>query len=109
MTTFLSYCYERFCNHFTEAENTPKHLSKLKNVEYKISAKNDPHRLKDGTCLYSGGCNQYFVLIQLSTILLDCFKIERKLLLIPNVIPQFHIVNYLNNQYVKYLYFISYV
>ena len=46
---FFFIVNERFCNLFTEAENTPKRLSKLKNVEYKISAKNDPHRLKDGT------------------------------------------------------------
>ena len=46
---FLAFANERFFNLFTEAENTPKHLSKLENFEYKISAKNDSHRLKDGT------------------------------------------------------------
>ena len=87
---FFFIVNERFCNLFTEAENTPKRLSKLKNVEYKISAKNDPHRLKDGTyfpifrrveplfCAYS----------VINNFLLECFKIEHKLLLITNLIPK---------------------
>ena len=73
---FLAIVNERFCNLFTEAEDTPKHLAKLKNVEYKISAKNDPHRLKDGT---------YFPIFKrvqpvfcadavMSNYLLECFQ-----------------------------------
>ena len=75
---------------FTEAEDKPKHLAKLKNVEYKISAKNDSHRLKDCT---------YFPILRkveplfcaysvVNNCLLECFKIERKLLLITNLIPK---------------------
>ena len=87
---FFFIVNERFCNLFTEAENTPKRLSKLKNVEYKISAKNDPHRLKDGT---------YFPMFRrvqpifcpysvINNYRLECFKIERKLFLITNLNPK---------------------
>ena len=41
--------------------------------------------------------------------LLECFKIERTQLLITAVIPQFHIITYLNNKYFSYLYIIPYV
>ena len=45
----------------------------------------------------------------ISNYLLESFKIERTQLLITAVIPQFHIITYLNNKYFSYLYIIPYV
>ena len=74
---------------FLLKRKTPKHLAKLKNVEYKISAKNDPHRLKDRTYFpIFRRVEPLFPYSVINNCLLECFKIERKLLLITNLIPK---------------------
>ena len=45
----------------------------------------------------------------INNYLLECFKIERTQLLITAVIPQFHIITYLNNKYFSCIYIIPYV
>ena len=71
-------------------ENTPKHLSKLENVEYKTSAKNDPHRLKDVTYfpIFKRVQPVFGAYSVINNYLLEYFKIERKLSLITNLIPE---------------------